>query len=325
MHSKEHLGMPEISEQPKPAQVRRVLGKGVLNGRDRLFFGITSAASYFAFILVGLILVFLVAQAWPALQEQGLAFVYGDTWEVTEEKTILQIGPMLYGSVLIALLGVLIATPLAIATAYMIVFILPGGWAKLSTNLIDLRGVLVFTPIAQGWAEFLHQYLGWIPLFAIDKGTTSLNSSPFIAGWIVAVMIVPIITSVTREIFSQFDRELINGALALGASRFTVFRRVILPTTSGGITGGVLLGLGRAIGETVAIYYVLQLSMNINLFQILEPRGGAIASWILSRFGEATEKEFQGLMAAGLVIFIATLIINLIANAIVNRAQPWRK
>jgi ABC-type phosphate transport system permease subunit len=86
MLSKEHLGMPEISEQPKPAQARRVLGKGVLNSRDRLFFGITSAASYFAFILVGLILVFLVAQAWPALQEQGLAFVYGDTWEVTEEK-----------------------------------------------------------------------------------------------------------------------------------------------------------------------------------------------------------------------------------------------
>jgi phosphate transport system permease protein len=250
---------------------------------DRLFVGITSSAAYFAFILVGLILVFLVAQAWPAIQEQGFAFVYGDKWEVTEEKTILQIGPMLYGSILIALLGVLIATPMAIATAYMIVFILKGGWAKLATNLIDLLaalpsviiglwGVLVFTPIAQGWAEFLHQYLGWIPLFATDKGTTSLNSSPFIAGWIVAVMIVPIITSVTREIFSQFDRELVNGALALGATRWTVFRRVILPTTSGGITGGVLLGLGRAIGETVAIYYVLQLSMNINLFQILMPK-----------------------------------------------------
>ena len=328
--------MPEITDKPKAVQVRRTIGKGVLNRGDRLFFGITSAASYFAFILVGLILVFLVAQAWPALQEQGFAFVYGDKWEVSEDKTILQIGPMLYGSVLIALLGVLVATPLAVATAYMIVFILPKGLSKLSTNLIDLLaalpsviiglwGVLVFTPIAQGWAEFLHQYLGWIPIFATDKGTTTLNSSPFIAGWIVAVMIVPIITSVTREIFSQFDRDLVNGALALGATRWTVFRRVILPTTSGGITGGVLLGLGRAIGETVAIYYVLQLSMNINLFQVLEPRGGAIASWILSRFGEATDKEFHGLMAAGLVIFITTLVINLIANVIVNRAQPWRK
>lgn len=320
---------------PKEA-VRRKLGTGVLNRGDRLFFGITSAASYFAFILVALILVFLIAQAFPALKDQGLAFVYGSTWEVTPEKAVMQIGPMLYGSVLIALLGVLLATPMAIATAYLIVFILPKSPAKLATNLIDLLaalpsviiglwGVLVFTPIAQGWADFLHKNLGWIPLFATDKGTTSLNSSPFIAGWIVAVMIVPIITSVTREIFSQFDRELINGALALGATRWTVFRRVILPTASGGITGGVLLGLGRAIGETVAIYYVLQLSMKINLFQILEPRGGAIASWILSRFGEATEAEFHGLMAAGLVIFITTLVINLIANIIVNRAQPWRK
>jgi phosphate transport system permease protein len=320
---------------PKEA-VRRKLGTGVLNRGDRLFFGITSAASYFAFILVALILVFLIAQAFPALKDQGLAFVYGSTWEVTPEKAVMQIGPMLYGSVLIALLGVILATPMAIATAYLIVFILPKSPAKLATNLIDLLaalpsviiglwGVLVFTPIAQGWADFLHKNFGWIPLFATDKGTTSLNSSPFIAGWIVAVMIVPIITSVTREIFSQFDRELVNGALALGATRWTVFRRVILPTTSGGITGGVLLGLGRAIGETVAIYYVLQLSMQINLFQILEPRGGAIASWILSRFGEATDAEFHGLMAAGLVIFITTLVINLIANIIVNRAQPWRK
>lgn len=328
------MGKNQASSALSP--VRRKLGAGALNRGDKLFFGITSIAANFAFLLVALILVFLVAQAWPAISQQGWGFIVGDVWDPSAENPVLQLGPQIYGSMLIALLGVVLATPMAIATAYLIVFLLPNGLSKLFTNLIDLLaalpsviiglwGVLVFTPIAEGWAKFLNENFGWFPLFSISKETTTLTSSPFIAGWIVAVMIVPIITSVTREIFSQFDRDLINGALALGATRFTVFRRVILPTASGGIIGGILLGLGRAIGETVAIYYVLQLSMDINLFKILEPNGGAVASWILARFGEATQDEFHGLMAAGLVIFVITLIINLVANFIVNVAQPWRK
>jgi phosphate transport system permease protein len=330
----EHLDMAQITEPTSPSQVKRKLGAGVRNRGDRLFFGITTAASNVAFALVLLILVFLVIQAWPAFQKQGFSFVFGSTWDA--EKNILQIGPMIYGSLVIAGLGVLIATPLAIATAYLITFVFKKSWASIATNMVDLLaalpsviiglwGVLVFTPIAQGWAEFLNKYFSWIPIFSVSKDTNNLSSSPFIASWVVAVMIVPIITSVTREIFSQFDKDLISGALALGATRWTVFRRVILPTASGGITGGVLLGLGRAIGETVAIYYVLQLSMDINLFRILEPKGGAVASWILSRFGEATEDEFHGLMAAGFVIFLVTLVINLLANIIVTKAQPWRK
>ena len=138
-------------------------------------------------------------------------------------------------------------------------------------------------------------------------------------------MIVPIVTSVTREIFSQLDRDLINGAIALGGSRLSVFRKVILPTSSGGVVGGVLLGLGRALGETVAIFYVLQISFDINWGNLLESHGGGVASWILARFGEASPDEISGLMAAGLVLFVITLIVNFLANTIVNRSQPWRK
>ena len=328
--------MPKTKPAVDAAQQRRKLGPGVLNRGDKLFFGITSIGANFAFILVALILVFLTAQALPAIQSQGLGFITGSTWEITPEKVTMQLWPMIYGSLLISLLGILLATPMAVATAYLIVFLLPKRIAAVATTLIDLLaalpsviiglwGVYTFMPLGQEWANLLHKYLGWFPLFSSSEENPSLTSSPFIAGWIIAVMIVPIITSVTREIFSQFDRDLINGALALGATKWTVFRSVILPTASGGIIGGVLLGLGRAIGETVAIYYVLQISMDINLFQILEPRGGAVASWILSRFGEATPAEFNGLMAAGLVIFIVTLIINMIANVIVAKAQPWRK
>lgn len=248
----------------------------------------------------------------------------------------MQLGPMIWGSIQVAFLGILIATPMAISAAYVIVFMLPASLAKIATTLIDLLaalpsvviglwGIFAFAPVAGHWAKILNNTLGFIPIFAIKGDEPTYIDSPFIAGWIVAVMIVPIITSVTREIFSQTDSGLINGALALGGSRASVFGRVILPTSAPGIIGGILLGLGRAIGETVAILYVLQLSFDINWYQILEPRGGAVASWILSRFGEATEKEFEGLMAAGLVIFLVTLIINALANLVVTRAAGRAK
>ena len=324
------------SSLTKPEPVRRKLSVGPLSRGDKWFFRSTSIAANFAFVLVALILIFLFIQAWPTLQAQGPEFVYGNVWDAEAQPMVLQLGPMIWGSIVISVLGILIATPMALSMAYLIVFILPNRLAKVATTLVDLLaalpsvviglwGLLVFTPVAATWAEVLNKYLGWIPIFIVENSENGFRGSPFIAGWIVAVMIVPIITSVTREIFSQLDRDLINGALALGGSRLTTFRRVILPTSSGGVVGGVLLGLGRAVGETVAIFYVLNLSFNINWANVLETEGGAVASWILARFGEASPAEKSGLMAAGLVLFVITLIINFIANWIVSKAQPWRK
>ena len=318
---------------PAPAQARRKLVSGPLSRGDRWFFRSTSIAANFAFVLVGAILIFLFSYAWPALQAQGPEFIWGNIWSAEPgNKVVMQLGPMLWGSVQIAILGILIATPMAVAAAYLIVYLLPARLSKIATALIDLLaalpsvviglwGLLVFTPVAMHWAQIANQTLGWIPIFHVKDPNGMLSDSPFIAGWIVAVMIVPIITSVSREIFSQIDDALVNGALALGGSRFSVLRRVILPTAAPGIIGGVLLGMGRAIGETVAILFVLQLSFDINWYEILEPRGGAVASWILARFGEASPEELQGLMAAGLVLFILTLLVNVLANVIVNRSK----
>jgi phosphate transport system permease protein len=328
--------MAITEETAKPAPVRRKLVSGPLSRGDKWFFRTTSVAANFAFLLVGLILVFLLTQAWPTLQEQGFNFVFGNTWTAEDgQKVVMQLGPMLWGSLQIAVIGIALATPMAIATSYLIVYILPKPLAKVATTLIDLLaalpsvviglwGLFVFTPVGVHWAEIANKLLGWIPLFSVTEDARTLSDSPFIAGWIVAVMIVPIITSVTREIFSQLDDSLVNGALALGGSRFSVLRRVILPTAAPGIIGGILLGMGRAIGETVAILYVLELSFDINWYQILEPHGGAVASWILARFAEASPAEFKGLMAAGLVLFVVTLIVNVIANIIVNRSKAKR-
>jgi phosphate transport system permease protein len=324
------------SSVTKPEPVRRKLSAGPLSRGDKWFFRTTSIAANFAFVLVAFILVFLIIQALPALSSQGFSFIYGTEWNNTKDPIVMQIGPMLWGSLLIGAVGVVIATPLAISLAYLIVFMLSTRLAKVATTLVDLLaalpsviiglwGLFVFSPVASEWAMLLNQYLGWFPLFQVGTADNGFVGSPFIAGWIVAIMIVPIITSITREVFSQLDRDLINGALALGGSRFSTFRRVIFPTSAGAVVGAVLLGLGRALGETVAIFYVLQLTFDINWGQILEPKGGAVASMILAKFGEATAEEVSGLTAAGLVLFVLTLGINFLASIIVNRAQPWRK
>jgi phosphate transport system permease protein len=320
--------------QEAPVVSKRKLSTKPHSRADRVFYGLARGASIGAIVLVVLILVFLLIRSGATFSQQGANFVTGNTWNGSTNPPVLQIGPMLWGSILIAIIGVIFAVPLSLATAYFIEFMAAKRIARVATVIVDLLaaipsiviglwGLIVFTPVAAGWAKAINSVLGAIPVFGNTTG--NFVGSPFIAGWIVAVMIVPIITSVTREIFSQMDRDIINAAVALGGSKSTSFFRVILPTGSGGIVGGVLLGLGRALGETVAIYFVLNLSFDINWGQVLENRGGSVASLILSKFGEATTQEISALMAAGLVLFIITLLVNWVAAWIVNISQPWRR
>lgn len=314
---------------------RRKLASKPFARADRIFFSVSTAAAYSSFVIIALILIFLVGRAIPAFQKQGIIdFAFGSTWDSASTPATFQLGPMLWGSILISLIGVVIAVPLAISIAYFIEFMAHKTLAKIVTTIVDLLaaipsivlglwGAFVFSPIAAGWAKMLNQSLGWIPIF--DNPEQNFLRSPFIAGIVVAVMIVPIIASITREIFSQMDRDIINASLALGGNRESTFRKVILPTAAGGVIGGVLLGLGRALGETVAVLYVLNISFDINWVNVFQAKGGSVASMIISKFGEANPDEISALMAAGLVLFVFTLIINSIASYIVAKAQPWRK
>ena len=138
-------------------------------------------------------------------------------------------------------------------------------------------------------------------------------------------MITPIIAAVSREIFSQVPRDLITGAEALGASRWTLIRNVILPFGKGGIVGGAMLGLGRALGETIAVFFVLQIFTDgVNWYRILESSGGSVASLIVSRFGEAQPLELSALFGAGLALFFITLLANAGATAIVTATTRKR-
>lgn len=297
---------------------------------DRLFLRLSGAASLVTSSLTFLIVVFMTRASWDTFRTQGIGFLTGSTWDASTATPTFQILPMLYGSLLVSLIGLALAVPCAIAVAYLIEFMLSGALRSIAALVVDLLaaipsviigiwGALIFSPVAAGWSTLLTKNLGFMPLF--ENTQANALRSPFIAGWIVAIMILPIITSVTREVMSRVDRDLVNAAFALGGTDSSVARRVVLPSARSGIMGGVLLGLGRALGETVAIFFVLNLVFETNWYHILEPRGGAVASMIIAKFGEATGAELNALMAAGVVLYIVTLAVNMGATLIVNRAE----
>ncbi len=308
-------------------QPRKLSTSTQFHRSDRIFNrAVLVAALTSLFILAG-IAIFLGAQLIPVVQEQGIDFFITTEWDPGANK--FGILGMLYGSVMLAVIALIIAVPVSILLAIFVVFLAPARVAKIMTNFIDLMAAIpsiiiglwafyVFQPVGVQWAELLNQYLGWIPFFSVT--IDNFVGSPFIAGWVLAVMMIPIVTAITREVLDRTPPELVNAAESLGCSLWTMLRYVALPFGRGGLIGGVMLGLGRALGETVAVYFVLKLVFDINLFRVLESGGGSIATMIVSKFGEAGPKELQVLLASGFVLFVGTLIVNVIANLVVSRS-----
>jgi phosphate transport system permease protein len=235
---------------------------------------------------------------------------------------------MLVGTILSATVAVIISVPIAVFSALFLEFYSGRKIRSFLIALIDLMaafpsilfglwGFLILMPSAEYWAKLLNKYLGWIPIF--DVPAPFFTRSPFIAGLVLAIMIIPITTSISREVFSQTPLDRVQAAYALGATRFSMIRAVVLPFGRGGIVGGAMLGLGRALGETVAVYSVLNIVFKPN-FRILYGFGGNIASMIVQKWGEASLSESKALLAAGFVLFIMTLLVNFGANFIVRRA-----
>ena len=308
-------GADHLSDSPTP----RYFGREKSRTRsDKAFSGSVVVAALSSLFILVAILFYLATSSWPALQKEGFSFITGSTWIGGLDDPslqVFQIWPMLYGSFLNALLAIIFAVPISVLLAIFIVFIAPRKIARALTIVVDVLaaipsgiigiwGFLVFTPVAEGWARLIHQYLGSIPIFVN-------NQDQF--------------TVVAREVLAQTPQDLLDAARGLGGSLWGTVRMVALPHARGGIVGGVMLGLGRALGETVAIYFVLNLIFErVNYYRILDPEGGSVASMIIAKFGEATPEEIQALLGAGLVLFILTLIVNLIANWIVARSARER-
>jgi len=319
------------------AQKRTIARAAQFNRGDRIFNAIITAIAFSSLIILAGIAIFLGASMVPVLQSQGIDFLTTTEWRVSvdflagegaDQETKVGIFGMVYGSILVSLIGLVIAAPTAVLLAIFIVFLAPPKLSSALTNAVDLMaavpsvilglwGFYVFQPVAAEWSVLLQQYLGFIPIFQTE--TVNFFGTPFVAGWVLGIMMIPIITSVVREVFSRTPPDLINASEALGGSLWSMLRYVALPFGRGGILGGIMLGLGRALGETVAVFFVLKLAFRVNWYRILESEGGNVASLIVSKFGEATPDELQFLMAAGFVLFVGTLIVNMIATLIVEK------
>lgn len=320
---------PAIEPKPVPFVVNRRFS-------DRAFRGVLIGGALTSFVVLTAIFGYLFGQSAPIFREYGWNFVFGSGWYLGDsllpsqgsiDPPVLGLFPMLWGSILIALIAIAIGVPIAVLVSLAIVFYLPSRISQFFTSVVDLAaaipsliygiwGLFVLVPYARYWAALLNKYFSWIPIF--DAPFPSYDQSPFIAGLVLGVMIIPIVASVSREVFSQTPPDYISGALALGATRFTLIRNIVLPFGKGGIVGGAMLGLGRALGETIAVFFVLVLVYDYtNWYQVLFSEGGSIASLIAAQYGEATELGLKALFGAGLVLFFVTLLANFAASGII--------
>ena len=300
---------------------------------DKVFRGLVTAGGLSSLVILGLIAIFLGYRGFEVIVQEGLGFITNSDWSVTvdENANVIDsnfgLAAMLVGTILCALVAVVIALPISVFTALFLNFYAPDKLKKFLVAIIDMMaafpsilfgiwGFLVLMLSAEYWAKLIHKYLGWIPLF--DLQVPVYTRSPFVAGVVLAIMIIPIITSVSREVFSQAPLDRIQAAYALGATRWAMIKAVVIPHGRNGVIGGAMLGIGRAMGETVAVFTVLNIVFQVN-WQVLLGAGGNVASLIILKFGEANPYEIKALMAAGLVLFMLTLLVNAVANVIVKK------
>ncbi len=304
-----------------------------------MFKRVTTLSAVVVLTIMLLVGSFLAVRANDALKVAGFSFLAETRWE--PDVQAFGIAGILTGTVLIGLVAVSIAVPLAIATALFISEYAPAGLQRTFISLVDLMaavpsvvyglwGFFLLQNKIVPLAQWLSETFGWLPFFGIEtdgyeKGgalsqNTVFTSSTFIAGIVVAFMVTPIMCAVMREAFSQAPAGEREGAYALGATKWGMIRTVVLPFGKGGIIGGSMLGLGRALGETIAVYMVLSVvpGFQPNIFQ---NGGSSVSSLIALRYGEAGEFALSALFAAGLALFAMTLVINFSASTIVARSR----
>ena len=303
---------------------------------DKVFRTVVTRGGLSSLLILGLIFSFLAYQGFSILKMEGIHFITGSQWQVVLDEagkidkanTAFGIAPMLIGTILCAFIALIVAVPVSVLAALFLTFYAPPTLKRFLVSIMDLMaafpsilfglwGFFILMPSVEYWAKLLHKYLGWIPFFKMEVPV--FTRSPFIAGVVLATMVIPIVTSISREVFAQTPLDRVQAAYALGASRWAMIRAVVIPYGRSGVVGGAMLGLGRAMGETVAVYTVLNIVYQIN-WHVLVGAGGNVASMILLKFGEAGAQEVKALMAAGLVLFLLTLLVNSIANAIVLRS-----
>lgn len=306
---------------------------GAVRIGDRLMRWLTAGAGGFVVVLIALIALFLLIRAAPAITADRSNFLTSRNWDV--DGAVLNFGvlPLVWVTVLISLLAMVISVPVAIGIALFITQYAHPRVARPVAYIIDLLaaipsiiygvwGIEVLAPRIQPFADFVSGHFGWFPLFADEnvKGGTI-----FTGGVVLAVMVLPIVTAVCRDVFERTPPANIEAAWALGATRWEMIRLSVLPYGRPGLVSGAMLGLGRALGETIAISLILSKVSDSGPFSFSIFNGGeTFASKIANNASEFNSpKQTGAFIAAGLVLFVLTLAVNAAARAVVNRRREF--
>lgn len=318
-----------------PAETPRRIDPG-LPPSDRVFHRAARGIGVLVLVVTGSIGLFLGYQAIPTLHRYGLSYFTVSEWEPV--RNLIGISAVLVGTVEVALIALAIGFPIALMTALYVSEYAP-PWAKSTlVALIDLMaavpsiiygmwGARLLQPHAIYVSRWLHQNLGWIPIFHVDTDPNAASwaqsrytTSAFIAGIAVAMMVIPLAAAVMRGVFAQAPIGEREAAYALGSTRWGMIRTVVLPFGRGGIIGGTMLALGRALGETIAVLLIISPAYDIK-FNVLETGTQTISGLIASQFGEATKAQLSALLAAGFVLFVMTIAVNTVAAVFVTRSR----
>jgi phosphate transport system permease protein len=292
---------------------------------DRIFAGTATSAGILILLVLAGVAVFLVTEAWPALTAPAA--------DLPDGKSLgSYVAPLVFGTLLAAVIALIVATPLAVAIALFITYYAPRRLAAGLGYVVDLLaaipsvvygfwGIAALAPSLVPFYAWAERNLGFIPLFAGPASTT--GKTMLTAGLVLAVMILPIISAISREVFSQAPALHREAALALGATRWEMIKMAVLPYGKSGIIGGAMLGLGRALGETLAVALVLSASGGITFNLISSSNPSTIAANIALQFPESSGLTVNVLIASGLALFLITLAVNMLARWVVTRRADF--
>src|SRR5262245_16819322 len=290
---------------------------------DRIFSNAAVIASVTVLAILAGVAIFLLIKSAPA--------VTANASDLPDGKTLIDyIAPLAFGTVLAALVAVVIAVPLAVAVALFISHIAPRRIANPLAYIVDLLaaipsiiyglwGIFILGPAIVPTLDWLAAHLDFIPFF---KGPASVTGRTMLtAGLVLALMILPIVSAIAREVFAQTPRRLEEGALALGATRWEMIRMAVLPFGKSAVISGSMLGLGRALGETMAVVIILSVSGIVTFNLVSQSNPTPIAANIALNFPESSGVAVNALIASGLVLFAITLVVNMLARLVISRSN----
>ena len=327
--------MPSTGEGPGDEFSRggRLTGGKSTRFGDRLFRGMSVGSAAFVLVIMAAIAVFLIWKAIPALNANEANFFSYEQWFPNGTPPMFGIAALAFGTVATSILAIIIAVPIAVGVALFISNYAPRRVAQSLGYIVDLLaavpsvvyglwGYIYLNDHIKDTSAFLDKYFGWTVILSSNSGVGPYGRSILLASVVLAIMILPIVAAISREVFLQVPTDHKEAALALGATRWEMVRTAVLPYGRPGVISATMLGLGRALGETIAVAMVLSATFTID-WHFLSPGGNTIAANIANQFAEANDTGRGALIASGLVLFVITLIVNFAARWIIARRKEF--